>query len=186
MKKYSVILADPPWHFHNYDDEPGEFKKEKLRSRKAQSFYPTMSIDELCILNIPTDKNAALFLWACWPLLPEAMRLIDAWKFKYKTVAWNWVKSTPSGFSFHFGMGYYTRANTEPCLLAVRGSMPVAVHDVQALIYSPVQEHSKKPDEQYDKIARLYPTGDRLEMFARHKHEGWDVWGNEVDSDIVI
>ena len=184
--KYPVILADPPWHFHNYDDEPGEFQKNKLRSRKAQSFYPTMSIEELCSLTILADENAALFLWACWPLLPEALRVIDAWDFQYKTVAWNWVKSTSTGMSFHFGMGYYTRANTEPCLLAIRGKMPVATHDVQALIYSPVREHSRKPDEQYDKIERLYPNGPYLELFARHKRKGWDSWGNEVVSDIVI
>ena len=156
------------------------------RGYGAAANYPTMSIDQLCAMEVPAENNCALFMWACWPLLPDALEVIRAWGFEYKTIAWPWVKSTETGMSFHFGLGYYTRANTEPCLLAVRGKMPVAVHDVQALIYSPVREHSRKPDEQYGKIERLYPTGPYLEMFARRPRQGWDVWGNEVESTVEI
>jgi len=90
------------------------------------------------------------------------------------------------GLGTQMGMGHYTRANTEPCLLAVRGSMPVSSHDIQALIMSPVREHSRKPDDQYRKIESLYPAGPYLEMFARRKRAGWHSFGNEIESDVVI
>ncbi len=84
-------------------------------------------------------------------------------------------------------MGYYTRANSEPCILAVRGSMPVAIHNERNLIISPIRDHSRKPDEQYSKIERLYPNMRYLEMFARHKwSDDWDVWGDEVKDSIEI
>ena len=186
-KRFSVLLADPPWHFQNW----GGNKPDQIvdRGRGAQRHYPTMSNVNICLLPVESmvEENAALFLWACWPLLPEALRVIEAWGFEYKSLAWVWVKARPSGFGFHFGMGYYTRANTEPCLLAVRGKMPVVAHDVQALIYSPVREHSRKPNEQYQKIERLCPDASYLEMFARRKPLGnWSFWGNEIESDVEI
>ncbi len=179
--KYDVILADPPWHFQNWSGKPGEMRGEKKHGG-AQSHYPTMDIDEICSMKIPAQKNSVLFLWACWPLLPEAMKTIDAWGFKYKTIAWVWVKAKKSGFGFHFGMGYYTRSNTEPCLLATRGKLPSPENrKIQALIYYPVREHSRKPDDQYRKIESLYPDRKYLELFARRDRPGWDVWGNEVE-----
>ena len=184
---YQVIMSDPAWHFQNYNDEPGEIFHGKARSRKAQSFYPTMAIDDICALVPPACKDSVLFLWACWPLLPEALRVISAWGFEYKTIAWVWVKLDRIGMGFFHGMGYYTRSNSEPCLLATRGNLPKpAARDVQALIVSPLQEHSRKPDAQYDKIERLYPDMSYLEMFARRKRENWHSWGNEIESDVEI
>lgn len=184
---YDVILSDPPWHFQNWGaDEPGETHD---RSRGANRYYPTVRTADICTMKPPAADNAALFLWATWPHMPDALRVIDAWGFEYKSVAWVWVKANRSGFGHFMGMGYYTRANSEPCLLAVRGKMPVAARDVLALIYSPVREHSRKPDEQYDKIDRLYPTGQfprRLEMFARRTRPGWDVFGNEVENSVRL
>ena len=182
MDSYDVILADPPWSFDVWDKDTGS-------GRSATSHYNTMTLEDICNLRIANlaNKNCALFLWAVWPsFIPNVGQVIESWGFKYKTVAWVWVKAKPSGFGFFTGMGYYTRANTEPCLLAVRGNMPVARHDIQALIYSPVREHSRKPDEQYAKIEKLYPNMKYLELFARHKREGWDCWGNEVVSDIAL
>lgn len=183
--KYDIILADPPWDFRVWDPDTGH-------DRSAESHYPTMTIEDLC--NLPVGDlaapNCALFLWAVWPsIFKYVPRLLhkDNWNFTYRTEAWVWVKAKRSGFGHHFGMGYYTRANTEPCLLAVRGNMPVAAHDVPALIYSPVREHSRKPDEQYTKIERLYPDQRYIELFARHKgRPNWHYWGNEVDSDIIL
>jgi N6-adenosine-specific RNA methylase IME4 len=182
---YDVILADPPWHFQNFSaDEPGMIHE---RSRGANKHYPTMTIDDICSLKIPSENDAILFLWACWPLLPEAMRVISAWGFEYKTIAWVWVKANRSGIGFFTGMGYYTRANTEPCLLATRGNTPKpANRGIQSLIYSAVQEHSRKPDDQYRKIEALYPGKRYLEMFARRKRVNWHAWGNEVQSDIQL
>ena len=180
--KYDVILADPPWSFKVWDEDTGS-------GRSATSHYDTMDIEDICNLPISklANKNCALFMWAVWPsIIPYAEQVIEAWGFDYKTIGWVWVKAKKSGFGFFTGMGYYARANTEPCLLAVKGSMPVARHDIQALIYSPVRQHSQKPNDQYRKIEALYPDMNYLELFARRKREGWDSWGNEIESDIII
>lgn len=177
---YSVVLADPPWEFRAWGKNTGP------NGRTPEKHYRTMPTDDICKFAVPAAENAVLFLWAVWPAMPDALRVIEVWGFEYKTIAWVWVKLNETSMGTHMGLGYYTRANTEPCLLAVRGRMPVAAHDVQALIMSPVQEHSRKPDDQYRKIERLYPTGPYLEMFARRTRPGWDVWGNEVASDVEI
>ena len=180
--KYDVILADPPWSFKSWNANTGP------KGRTAAKHYPVM--DHADIANFPINdlakENCALFLWVVWPSLPECMAVGEQWGFTYRTIAWLWAKARRSGFGFHFGLGYYTRANTEPCLLFVKGRMPVAVKDVMALIYSPVREHSRKPDEQYGKIERLYPNMDCVELFARQKREGWHSWGNEVKSDLRL
>lgn len=182
---YPIILADPPWHFRNYSaDAPGMMHE---RSRGANRYYPTMTTESICQLRVPAADDAVLFLWACWPMLPDAMRVIAAWGFEYKTLAWVWVKANPTYTGFFKGMGYYTRSNSEPCLLATRGNpKKPRCRSVSAVLYTPVQEHSRKPDEQYQKIERLYPEGPRLELFARRPWAGWDSWGNEVESDVII
>lgn len=186
--RYPVILADPPWEFRVWNKDTGH-------GRSAEAHYPTMTIKQLCALPIGdlAEDNAALFLWGVWPSLLDTEKessypaqLFKAWGFNYKTCAFLWVKARRSGFGFHFGMGKYTRANTEPCLLAVRGRMPVAAHDVPQVIYSPVRKHSQKPDEQYPRIERLYPGASYLELFARKKRPGWSAWGNEIEPDIFI
>lgn len=182
---YDVILADPPWHFRNYSaDEPGKIHN---RSRGANKHYPTIVTDDLCKLQVPSANNSVLFMWACWPTLPDAIKVIESWGFEYKTLAWVWIKANKTGWGFFEGMGYYTRANSEPCLLATRGNLPKPSNrSIMALIYSPVQQHSKKPDDQYRKIEALYPGKNYLELFARRTRPGWHVWGNEVESDIEI
>lgn len=184
---YKVILADPPWYFRNFSaDKPGMIH---TRSRGANKHYPTMTTDDICSLPVAdlAEEDSILFLWACWPTLPDAMRVISAWGFEYKTLAWVWIKANRTGFGFFSGMGYYTRANSEPCLLATRGnpSKP-ANRSVPALIYSAVMGHSRKPDEQYNNIEKLYPDGRRLELFARRRWPGWDVFGNEIKDSISI
>lgn len=148
-----------------------------------------MSGAELQSLDVGSlaNKNCALFLWTCWPyLLRDVPGLLEAWGFEYRSLAFIWVKARRSGFGFFTGLGYYTRANSEPCLLAIRGSMPVADHSVNQVVYSPVRRHSQKPDSVYDLIERLYPGRRYLELFARKRRAGWAAWGNEVDSDLVI
>lgn len=184
-KKYGVILADPPWQYENYAAAPGETHD---RARGAQKHYPTMTLDDLARLPIPAKENAVLFMWATWPLIQDAFLLIDAWGFISKTLAWEWVKFNQNGFSIFTGMGYYTRSNPEPCLLAFNGNpVPVSDRSVSAVLMSPIRKHSQKPQEQYERIYRLYPdSGPYLELFARRPRAGWDVWGNEVDSDISL
>lgn len=179
--KYDVILADPPWRFEVWSKNTGK------NGRCPDKYYPTMEAQDICKLELPLAENAVLFLWACWPTLPEALQVIDSWGFEYKTLAWVWIKSNPTGFGHHMGLGYYTRANSEPCLLATKGNVKKpANRSILSLIYSPVREHSRKPDDQYRKIEALYPNKRYLELFARRKWPGWDVWGNEVESDIHL
>lgn len=181
MSKYDVIMADPPWTFKTWGPKG-------LDTKSAERHYTTMELEDIC--NLPIDAlaadNCALFLWAVWPSIFDAKEVIDSWGFEYRTLAWVWLKSNKHGFGFFTGLGYYTRANSEPCLLAVKGSMKVESHSIQSLIYSPIRNHSQKPWDQYRKIEALYPNRKYLELFARNKREGWDSWGNEVDSDIDI
>lgn len=180
--RYSVLMADPPWSYYSWDENTGP------QGRTAAKHYSTMSVEEICALPVGdlAADNCALFLWAVWPDIFRSQEVMEAWGFRYATIAWVWAKLNPSGMGFHYGLGYYTRANTEPCLLGIRGSMPPAVKDVQALIVSPVREHSRKPDEQYGKIERLYPGIPKVELFARRAHPGWDVWGNEIENTVEI
>lgn len=131
-------------------------------------------------------KDSALFLWATFPQLPEALRLIRAWGFTFKTVAFVWLKLNKKSPTWFYGLGYWTRGNAEICLLAKRGKPKRRSAGVHQFIISPVEEHSKKPDVTRDKIIELAGNLPRVELFARQKTPGWDVWGNEVDSDLSL
>lgn len=173
IDKYSVIYADPPWRY-----------AQKGLQGAAEKHYPTMSIDELCALPVAelAAPDSALFLWATFPQLPEALRLIRAWGFTYKTVAFVWLKKNRKADSWFYGLGFWTRGNAEVCLLATKGHPKRHAADVHQFIISPVEQHSKKPDIAREKIVVL--MGDdapRVELFARQSPPGWDVWGNEVD-----
>ena len=124
--------------------------------------------------------DCALLLWAVWPELDGARDVIRAWGFEYKTCGLLWVKLNPNGEGLFTGMGYHTRANTEPCLLATRGSPRRLANDVHQVVMAPFREHSKKPEEVARRIERLYP-GPYLELFARGEaRPNWTVWGNEA------
>lgn len=184
--KYELIACDPPWQYQNYAAPPGETHD---RARGAQKHYPTMTLDDLKTLPISqlATDNCIMFMWSVWPLIEDAFELIKAWGFTYKTLAFDWVKWNAGGIGVFVGMGNYSRGNSEPCLLAFKGD-PVSVsdHSVSAITFSPVEKHSKKPQAVYDKIERLYPSQTKLELFARNKRDGWDVWGNEVSNDVAI
>lgn len=173
---FDIILADPPWTFTTRSPKGGGRSPD----------YPTMTLAELQALDVGSlaADDCALFLWCVWPsLFRDVPGLLAAWGFDYRTLAFIWIKTTRRSNGLHMGLGYYTRANSEPCLLAIRGRMPVAAHDVHQVIYSPVQEHSRKPDEVYSRIQRLYPGRRYVELFARRPWPGWAAWGNQVESD---
>lgn len=179
MPLYDVILADPPWTFSVWNAAKSD--------RHASHKYDLMETENICKMNVPSADRSVLFMWATWPNLKDALQVIESWGFEYKTIGWVWVKAKPSGFGFFTGMGYYTRSNTEPCLLATKGTpLRVANKGVQSLIYAPVREHSRKPDEQYVKIEKLYPDAKYLELFARRQRQGWSVFGNEVEGSIEL
>lgn len=178
-RKYQVICADPPWHFRNYS--------HKGEGRNAKAHYDCMSIEDICALPVSdwAAKDCLLFLWATDPLLPKAMQVIDAWGFTYKTVGFYWAKLNKKAdirsFSpedFFTGLGYWTRANVEQCLLATRGKPSRVSRDVRRLVVSPRRQHSRKPDEVYGRIQQL-AEGPYLEMFSRQTRTGWDAWGSE-------
>jgi N6-adenosine-specific RNA methylase IME4 len=170
--KYSVIYTDPPWQFEVWSGEG--------KDRAAENHYPTMTLDNIKALPVAdlAADDCALFLWAVMPQLPEALAVIEAWGFEYKTCAFVWVKQTKDGKKFATGMGYWTRANAEICLLATKGS-PQRLHaDVHQVIASPRGRHSSKPKETYERIERLV-GGPYIELFARNKRPEWTGWGNE-------
>jgi len=177
-KKYQIIYADPPWRFRVWNRDTG-------LGRAAEAHYPTMEFANIKSLTIPSDKNSVLFLWAYSPQLPEALELIKAWGFEFKTVAFTWAKTFQSGKPY-FGLGYWTRAGSEICLLATKGKNKRVSAAVPQLLIAPTREHSRKPDEIRDRIVELMGDLPRIELFARQKTDGWDVWGNEVKSDIIL
>jgi len=169
-KKYQVILCDPPWRY--------DFSKSD--SRKIENQYPTMSIDEICAMKIPIDDNAVLYMWTTAPKLEEAFLVMKAWKITYKShLVWNKVK---------IGTGYWFRGQHELLLVGVKGkfSPPPEGLRIGSVVTSERHGHSKKPDFIREYIKKWYPRDNCLEMFARSKHEGWDVWGNEVDIDVEM
>jgi len=171
--QYGAILADPPWNFHTWSN--------KGRNRSADKHYGLLDLDAIKALPVGdlAAPDCALFLWATWPMLGDALEVIRAWGFKYKSVGFVWVKVNKDDTPF-MGLGYWTRANTEPCLLATRGK-PKRLHaDVSQVIIEPRREHSRKPDCVHERIERLV-GGPYIELFARRPMAGWTVWGDEVD-----
>lgn len=181
MKKYNIIYADPAW----------EYKESGGGNRVVKAHYPTMNIED--IKNLPIKKLQAdkciLFLWVTFPRLEQGLEVIKSWGFQYYGLGFDWVKLSKNGKP-SWGMGYYTRQNTELCLIGVpedktRRLKPVN-RDVLSVVHSIREEHSKKPDIIKDLIVRAIGDLPRIELFARQKTEGWDVWGNEVESDIEL
>jgi len=188
--RFPVIVADPPWDFTTYSDKA---------QKSAKQHYRTMSLFD--IANLPVSDVAAdvccLLLWATWPNLEDALTVGAAWGFSYKTCAFNWIKRSGNGTSWHTGLGYYTRSNSEPCLLFTRGGTPQRqhkdVHQVlvsddavqplpgfEEVLTSPVAAHSEKPGDFYFRVERLL-QGPYLELFSRRYRPGWVTLGNELD-----
>lgn len=172
-KKYSIVYADPPWSYN--DNGPN-------RRGGSGQYYPSMSLEDICNLDVSqiSDENCVLFLWATFPNLQESLITIKSWGFEYKTIAFNWVKKNKKSDSWFWGMGNWTRSNSEICLLATRGKPKRMSAGVHSVIDTPIQHHSKKPDIIREKIVELCGDLSRIELFARQKTEGWEVWGNEV------
>jgi N6-adenosine-specific RNA methylase IME4 len=175
-RKYGVIYADPPWSFRNWS--------VKGTGRNAISHYDCLDFPALAALPIAdlAADNCALFLWATDPLLPRALELIKAWGFEYKTVGFYWAKlntAAKHNADFFTGLGYWTRANPEQCLLATRGKPPRKAKNIRRLVVEKRREHSRKPDVIREHIERLV-DGPYLELFARETKAGWDCWGDQV------
>ncbi len=177
-QKFAVIYADPPWSFKVYSG--------KGKRRSAERHYKTQSLDEIKSMQVPllAAPDCALFLWAVMPQLPEALEVIKAWGFVYKTAAFVWVKHNQRDKGLHWGMGYWTRANAEICLLATKGSPKRQAKDVHQVVMSPVGEHSRKPERVQENIERLL-LGPYLELYGRRAAIGWTVCGNEISRSLL-
>lgn len=168
--QYGCVLADPPWLFRTYS-HPVE---GRVPQRAMQQHYKVEHTDDLALLPVRqiTAPNCALFMWVVGSHFEHAINIAHAWGFNFKTTAFVWRK--PS-----IGMGYWTRKRTETCLLFTRGKPKRLSAGVDELIEAPRREHSRKPDEQYERIEKLV-AGPYVELFARQRRDGWDAFGNEV------
>lgn len=171
---YGVVLADPPWTWSAWS--------ERGEGKSPSQHYNTMTLND--IINLPVKDIAAphsvLFLWVTWPMIFAAQEVIKSWGFEYSGLAWEWIKYNSDTNKYAFGCGYGTRKNVEPCLLARRGKPKLKSRSVRDILFAKRREHSRKPDEQYQRIQDMY-DGPYLELFARQSREGWDAWGNECD-----
>jgi N6-adenosine-specific RNA methylase IME4 len=166
-RRYPVLLADPAWQ-----REPGTSSP----NREIENHYPTMPTDEICAFPVAdlATPEAVLFLWAITPMLPQALKVMQAWGFEYKTSV-VWIKD-------NFGTGYWVRGRHEFLLIGSRGNMPHPAVSARpdSVIQAPRREHPRKPDEAYELIERMYPELPKIELFARQTRSGWAAWGNEV------
>ncbi|MCY3878060.1 MAG: MT-A70 family methyltransferase [Rhodobacteraceae bacterium] len=164
---YGVILADPPW--------PWESRGAGGKGRSAEMHYPVMTVDAIAALPVGglAGQDCVLFLWAVSSTLPQALAVMEAWGFEYRTTGFVWVKDGPPG------LGYWTRKGAELCLLGVKGRPARLNADVSEVVSAPRYRHSEKPVEIRKRIMRL-AAGPYIELFARQAAAGWDAWGNEA------
>lgn len=161
--KFNVIYADPPW----------KYEHSETKSRDIENNYPTMSLEDIKNMEIPSDKDSVLFLWATAPKLKEALEVMQSWGFTYRTNA-VWDKET-------IGMGYWFRGQHELLLVGVRGNMspPFPENRFSSVYREKKKEHSKKPEYYYEIIERMFPKGKYLELFSRNKRKNWTMWGDQ-------
>ena len=178
MKKYQIIYADPPWRYggRTYDNPE--------KRKPIEEYYPTMTFEQLKKLYVYgiTDKNSLLFLWVVNSKLKECISVGEHWGFKYITIAFIWHKCIAL-------LGNYTMSGCDICLLFKKGKIPqgkLKGRGIKQFYEEKVLRHSQKPNEIRRRIELLFPESNRIELFAREKTEGWDVWGNEVESDITL
>ncbi|WP_411838608.1 MT-A70 family methyltransferase [Paracoccus sp. ME4] len=170
---FDLIMADPPWRY--------EMRSEKGEAKSPSAHYDCMSINDICAL--PVESLAAsdclLWLWSLNTMLPQALKVIEAWGFTYKTGG-HWVKTTVKG-KLNMGTGYILRGAGEPFLIATRGAPKIKDRGVRSVIMGQIREHSRKPEEAFQAAEKLMPDARRIEVFSRQRRAGWSNWGHEVE-----
>jgi len=178
-KKYQIIYADPPWKFTSKKFQDGGRSFDKMES----NHYPTMSTKELS--NLPIRKiiaeNAACFLWVVDSHLKEGIHVLEQWGFTYKTIAFNWIKTSKNDKRF-YNFSPWTLKSWEIVLLGTKGKMGQykQLNNIKGLVEAERTRHSRKPDEVRKRIEFLFGDIPKVELFARTSSPGWDVWGNEL------
>jgi N6-adenosine-specific RNA methylase IME4 len=170
---YSVILADPPWHFKVWS--------KRGETKSASNHYPVMSIADIKALPVAelAAPDCLLMLWATQAQLDQALPVMECWGFKFKSTG-AWAKRSPTGACWAFGTGYLLRNSAEFFLIGTRGQPKSQSRSERNLIVAPVREHSRKPDQAHEMLERMFPLGRRCELFARSNRSGWDRWGLET------
>lgn len=178
-RHFGAIMADCPWRFRNWSMTELAKRGEKWAKMKGRPAYDVMDTDDICRLPVGelAAKDCVLFLWATFPQLPEALRVMAAWGFTYKSGG-VWAKRNPLGRGWWLGLGYWMRGNPELLLLGTRGKPRRIDNTVSNLIVSARRRHSEKPDETYGLVERLV-AGPYLELFSRRRWPGWTGWGEQ-------
>lgn len=188
MRKYNVIYADPPWSYYNDKTVNPDCTTRKGMRRPP---YPVMSSEDIGMLDVGefAADDCILFCWTTDYHLSKCLEIIKKWGFEYKTIGFTWLKLTKQQKPVSFMGAYTMKSGVEICLLATRGKNAhklVKKHNIKSLVISERMEHSRKPDEVRDRIVELVGDVPRLELFARQKTEGWDIWGNELENNVEI
>lgn len=174
--KFKCIYADPPWNFKTYSD--------KGQGRSAEHHYPTMDKEDIFSLPVAdiADDDCILFLWVTFPCLLDGLETVKRWGFKYKTLGFCWIKRCKKQTDKLFGgLGYWTRANPEICIIATKGRPKRISKSIHSVVNTPIEQHSKKPDIIRERIVQLIGDVPRIELFARKQSDGWICVGNEID-----
>mgnify|MGYP001851316111 CR=1 FL=1 len=150
----------------------------------AEKHYKVMEIKDIVemknVITRISDKDCILFLWVTFPCLLDGLKVIKEWGFTYKTCGFTWVKRNKKSDTWFFGLGHWTRANPEICLLGTKGKISRVSNKVSQVVDTHIEEHSKKPAIVRERIVELVGDLPRIELFARQEVDGWDAWGNEV------
>ena len=178
-KKYQIIYADPAWQYKSKEC----LAKKSILNGKLNTHYSTMSMNDLKKLPVGgvSDDNCLLFLWVVSPMLDECIDVLKSWGFKYSTIGFIWHKQKTNP-------GSYTMSECEICLIGKKGNIPTprGLRNIRQFLSESKTKHSSKPEEIRNRITQMFPTQNKIELFARQKVEGWDSWGNEVESDITL
>ena len=180
-KKYNIIYADPPWNYNSRIHQ-----ENRGFTHSIDDHYSTMKHDDICALpvNDISADDCILFLWVTESHLPQGLEVLQSWGFDYKTIGFTWVKHYKSG-AFCYNFSPYTLKSTEICLIGMKGRLNKIKkkNDIKGLVFAVRTDHSKKPSEVRERITDMCLDKPKIELFARQKTEGWDVWGDQSNKE---
>lgn len=179
MNKYEIIYTDPPWQYASSEI----LVEASLLNKDDNNHYPTMSTDKIKAIDVPSlcADDCLMFMWVVSPMLDDGIDVLKHWGFDFTTVGFVWYKERTNP-------GHYTMSSTELVIIGKRGKIPTprGARDVKQFLSQTRGKHSQKPSQIRSRIDQMFPTQNKLEMFARTATPGWHVWGNEFESDISL